>query len=741
MTKSLLRCSASILLALSSTSLIAGSDSLIPLPQNIVVSKGASFKLSGSTTITYKGAAAKAAAELLASALRPATGYAFAVKSAKSPSANSIFLDTSSQIKGIDGYALKSNNKGVHLRAASLGGLVSGTQTIRQLLPEEIFSTKKAKADWAIEPVVITDFAEYPWRGVMLDVSRYFLNKEYVLRYLDMMAMHKLNVFHWHLIDDCGWRIEIKKYPKLTEIGAKRGSGRFAHEGFYTHEDIKEIVAYAVARNIEVVPEIEIPAHTQSALAAYPHLGCTGKQFTVPDRHSISPEIYCAGKESTYEFLEDVMDEVTALFPSKWIHIGGDEAKYQRWKECPDCQKLKKKEGLQSEKQLQGYMTNRIGKYVSKKDKVIIGWAEVLECDVSKETGIMAWHKPHQVTDGAKEGHPVVSSLVRHTYFDTPESKLPGEPAAATWTPPVSLQKAYEWHPTPDSLIGTAAAKNILGPNGAVWTDRFLHNRDELHDKPGEGTTAGDAYVDYLSLPRFSALAEVGWTAKDKRDYSDFLDRMKAQYLRYQGAGYNFRMPTPTLETKSNANGELSITGESPIKGGSIRYTLDDSEPSKDSKELSTTLTVSSDSTFKAKTFAANGDSSLTYTYIDPNNKFAKFGKKFGEWKSGKIGNKKPMEVVFDATGFIDKNGTYEITFQYTGGRERLDIDGIEVVRNDKDFVGKDIHHGIAAGRGTNNTYTIKVGNYETGASFKVKAQIYGDAGNDSNGVVLIKRK
>jgi hexosaminidase len=705
------------------------------------VAQGEGFTINAKTSISYNGTKAKAAAELLAAALRPATGYPLKLVASKSAQSNTLHLDISDKIEGIDGYALHVSDNGLRLRAATPGGLVSGVQTIRQLLPEAIYSTKVANSVWKIDPVTITDYAEYPWRGVMLDVSRYFMTKEYVLRYLDMMAMHKLNVFHWHLIDDCGWRIEIKKYPKLTEIGAKRGSGRFFHEGFYTQEDIKEVVAYAAKLNIEVVPEIEIPAHTQSALAAYPYLGCFDKKLTVPDRHSISPEIYCAGKETTYEFLEDVMDEVIELFPSKWVHIGGDEAKYKNWKECPHCQETKEKAGLKTEKELQGYMTDRIGDYVAKKGKTIIGWAEVLECGVSDRTGIMAWHRPHHVTDGAKNGHPVVSSLTRHTYFDTPESKLPGEPPCATWTPPVSLQKAYEWHPTPAELEGTEAAKNILGPNGAIWTDRFLHNRDVLHDKPGEGTTASEAYVDYLSLPRFSALAEVAWTAKDKRDYSEFLQRMKPQYIRYQNAGYNFRMPTPTLDTKREKDGTLVVNGESPIKGGKVVYTLDESEPNKDSKVLTSTLTAPKDSFFKSKTIAANGEESLTYTFIDATNKWAKFGKKIGEWKAGKVGNKKPMEVVFDATGHIDQNGTYQITFIYTGGTQRLNIDGIEVVRNDKDFVGKDIHQGFTGRRSKDNTYTIKVDNYETGASFKVKAQIYGDTGSNSNGVVLIKRK
>ena len=519
-------------------------------------------------------------------------------------------------------------------------------------------------------------------------------------------------------------------------------------EGFYSQEDIKEIVAYAQARGVMIVPEIEIPAHTLSALAAYPQLGCKGKQFSVPTRHSISPEIYCVGRETTWRFLEDVMDEVIELFPSEFIHIGGDEAKYDRWKHCPHCQKIIKKEGFKSEHELQGWATRRIAQYVEKKGKRIIGWEEILECGVDKKTGIMVWNKPAIAVKAANQGHPVVMANVRHTYFDTPESRLAGEPPAARWTPPVSLQKAYQWEPTPKG-VKPEARKHILGPNGCVWSDQFLHNAKVLADKPGQGTTASEAYIDYLSLPRMAALAEVGWSPQSRRNYGDFIKRMKRQYNRYTARGYKFRVPLPLIKIKASRDGKREVvalngadSSGSPIQGGVVRYTLDGSKPSLQSPvlNLSSPLVIEPQQLFTAATFTPDGKrQSLNFRHASKAAKWAKYGVKIGQWKSGQPGNGKPVEMTFDATGKINGNGTYRITFIYTSGAVRLDIDSVKVFRNDVQ-VAEDIHHGVTGASSSKNSYNVKITSYETGAAFKIKAQVYGDTGNDTNGVVLIKK-
>lgn len=743
-TRSLLPEPMRIALALSLllTGFIAAKPSIVPLPVSMEFSDGPGFPLNLETTITYGEAKSKPAAQLLAASLRPSTGLPLEMRESTSamPGGIHLKLENVEGMNGREAYQLVVTPQGVQVTAPTSAGIVHATQTLRQLLDPSVYGDRKAESDWQIPAVTIRDQPSYPWRGMMLDVSRYFFTKDYVIRYLDMMAMHKMNVLHWHLIDDAGWRIEIKKYPRLTEVGAWRGTGDSHHGGFYTQDDIREIVAYARERNIEVVPEIEIPAHTLPALVAYPELGCTGKQFEMPTRHSISPELYCVGRESTWIFLENVMEEVCELFPSRFVHIGGDEARYQRWNACEHCQSRIKEQGLKSSKQLQGWATTRIEKVLKKHGKQIIGWDEILDCGVSNSAGIMTWHKPSTAVDGARRGNPVVMALTGHAYFDVAESKLPGEPPTAGWIPPISLEKAYRWDPTPKGLE-EKAAKNILGANGCVWTDQFLHRADVLADKPGAGTTASEAYVDYLSLPRMAALAEVTWTPLEQRNYDDFRCRMKTHYLRYEAAGYQFRMPTPHLQVNRQSDGGLKVDGESPIKDGKVHYSLDGADPTADSPVLSGAIKAPSGKIFKARTVAASGRQSLVWAHKDPSNRFAHLGRPIGEWKSGQVGNGKPMEVTFDATGLIDSNGTYLITFQYTGGQQRLDIDGVEVVRNDVDPVGKDVHHGFTGGSTKDNVYTIKVDSYQTGASFKVKAMIYGDTGDDSNGVVLIRKK
>jgi hexosaminidase len=713
--------------------------SLVPLPTEVTLSKAAAFELNRETQIVYRDEAARRPAELLALALRPATGLPLKVVPAGGKS-NVIMLrlDPSASTNE-EGYLLRSSPKGVLITASQAAGLFYGTQTLLQLLPTEVFLQKKAETvRWLIPSVKISDEPVFGWRGMMLDVSRYFFTKAYVLRYLDMMAMHKMNVLHWHLVDDCGWRVEIKKYPKLTEIGGFRGKGEKRYGGFYTQEDIREIVRYAADRNIRIVPEIEVPAHTLAALVAYPWLGCTGKQFSVPTRHSISPEIYCAGKATTQKFLEDVMTEICELFPDEYIHVGGDEAKFDRWKKCPDCQAKIKELGLKNEYELQGWMTMELEKFLAKKGKRLIGWDEILKCGVSSRTGLMVWYRPKSAVAGAKRGNPIVMSLTKHAYFDTPESRLPGEPPAARWIPPISLQKAYEWDPLPKGL-DRIAAKNILGASGCIWSDLFLHKAEVLADKPGEGTVKSEAYVDYLSLPRMAALAEVTWTPQSLRNYPSFTQRMRRMYLRYRAAGYNFRMPTPLLEVQEQPDG-VTISATSPIEGGLVRYTLDGSEPAATSPPLELSVLVARDRTFKTATFLGDKQS-LTYTYIDESRKDSpELGKKIGEWKSGQPGNRKPKKMVFDATGAINKNGKYKITFLYSKGQQRLEIDRIEVVKNNHQVVAKDVHHGITGHRfQKKNSYTVVIKGYETGASYKIWAQVYGDKGTDSNGAVFIR--
>lgn len=634
---------------------------------------------------------------------------------------------------GPEGYSLSVTEKGVAVRADAAAGFFYAVQTLRQLLPPEATFGGKPQANpgFAIPAVEIRDRPCYPWRGMMLDVSRYFMDKKYVLHYLDIMAEHKLNVLHLHLIDDQGWRVEIKKYPKLAEVGGFRGEGEKREGGFYTQDDIREMVAYAAARHITIVPEIELPAHTLSAVVPYPWLSCTGKPQTMPTVHFISDDLYCAGKPGTWVFLNDVLGELCQLFPSTYIHIGGDEAKYGKWKACPDCQKKIQELGLKNERELQGWMTCQVEEILKKNGRQVIGWDEILRCGVSTTAGIMPWNDPRAGADAARKGNPVVMALTGHCYFDTPESKLRGERPGAAWLPPITLEKAYGWDPMPGGLA-PEQQKNILGAHGCLWTDMFLHKPQIKNYGPAN-------YCDYFTLPRAAALAEVCWTPKSLRDWSGFQRRMASQYVRYGAAGWSYRLPLPEVKMDRQADGSALVSAICPAAGGKVCYTLDGSDPTPASPALLGEIKISRPSDFRAISVAADGTASLVYETAKADTRFAKYGTAIGEWKAGKVGNRQPIPVDFEATGLINANGTYQVAFVYTGGVQRLDIDKVEIIRN-QTLVASDIHHGFTGGQAKDNVYTVKVDAYETGAAFKVRAYIYGDEGDDSNGVVLIKK-
>ena len=719
---------------LSLTILLLGLCSLqaspiIPKPQKIILAKG-SFSLSAKTKIGY-GKGAKGKAKQLAAYLKEDLKLSLRVVSAKKAGSNSIRfkLDSSLKHMGPEAYKMKITSRGIRISAPEKAGLFYAIQTIRQFLP---LKGKKVK----IPAQTIEDSPRFPWRGIMLDVSRQFMDADYVKRYLDMMPMHKLNTFHWHLIDDSGWRLEIKKYPKLTKIGAWTSHKGKPHGGFYTQKEIKEIVKYAADRHIDVVPEIEIPAHTLAALVAYPHLGCTGKQHRVPNRHHISREIYCAGRDSTYEFIEDIMKEVFALFPAKYIHVGGDEVHFDRWKKCEHCQAKIKKENLKNEKELQGYITRFFEKLCHKQNRRIIGWNEILTCNVSTTAGLMIWNRPQHAVTGARKGHPIVSAQVRHTYFDTPESKLPGEIVGAGWTPPVSLSNSYNWDPVPHGLTEDEA-KNVLGGHGCLWTDLFLH-KHWLRDRDKDDNRS-EVYVDTLTLPRMAGLAEAVWTPKADLDFDNFQDRMKRQYRRYEKKGYHYRLPLPTVKIMRSDKG-FKVLAQASIEGGKVHYTTDGSKPTADSPVFKKTVKIVKEKDFKAIVVNHDGSrQSLVFESIESDPRFAKYGDKFGAWKSGQVAARKAGAKTWEVTGLINKNAKYEVTFVYTGGGMRLDIDWIEILKNDR-LIKRIKRHGFTGGRSKGNAYQFQIKEYETGASFKVRAGIYGDRGNNSNGLIFIKK-
>ncbi|MDP3437681.1 MAG: beta-N-acetylhexosaminidase [Bacteroidales bacterium] len=428
-----------------------------------------------------------------------------------------------------EGYKIEVSKNGVTIEASSPNGLFYGVQTLIQMMPSKADKISEIK----LQRVLIDDYPRFEWRGLHLDVCRHFMPKEFVLKYIDYMSMHKLNTFHFHLTEDQGWRIEIKKYPLLTEVGSKReetliGSGRTSkqydgvpHSGFYTQEDIKEIVEYAAKRYVNVVPEIEMPGHALAALAAYPHLGCTSGPYKVATRWGVFDDVMCAGKESTFEFIEDVLEEVLNLFPSEYIHIGGDECPKTKWIECPLCQKRIEQEGLKDEHELQSYFIQRAERFLNSKGRKLIGWDEILEGGLAPNAAVMSWRGVEGGIAAAKQSHYVVMTPGSHCYFDHYQADPLTQPLAIGGFTP--LEKIYSYEPVPD-ILSQDEARYIMGAQGNVWTE-YMKTTD---------------HVEFMVYPRAAALAEVVWSEKSERDYKEFLKRLQEQVKRYDVYGINY---------------------------------------------------------------------------------------------------------------------------------------------------------------------------------------------------------
>jgi hexosaminidase len=429
-----------------------------------------------------------------------------------------------------EGYhVLTINKNGVGIHAVSGTGLFYGVQTLIQLMA---LSEKNT-----LPYVSITDYPRFTWRGLHLDVCRHFFPVSFIKKYIDVMAHYKLNKFHWHLTEDQGWRIEIKKYPKLQEVAAYRKEtliGHYSNQphqfdgkkygGYYTQEEIREVVEYAGQRHITVVPEIEMPGHSLAALSAYPHLGCTGGPYEAATKWGVFNDVYCAGKESTFTFLQDVLDEVMSLFPSEYIHVGGDECPKERWKKCEHCQKRMRNEKLKDEHELQSYFIQRIEKYLNSKGRKLIGWDEILEGGLAPNATVMSWRGESGGIAAAKSGHNVVMSPGFALYFDHYQARTENEPVAIGGFTP--LRKVYEYDPTPPSL-NSEEAQHILGAQANVWTEYIP-------------TTE---HVEYMVYPRALALAEVVWSPRETRNWDNFYERVNKHLSLLASWKVNYRKP------------------------------------------------------------------------------------------------------------------------------------------------------------------------------------------------------
>ena len=575
---------------------------IIPLPVQMEAGKG-SFTLAPSATISYQGGAEVAAvAEQFASLLRPATG--FALNTAEESDGDVRLLIDTTGLWRPEEYRLSIAKSRVTLTAATPEGLFRGIQTLRQLLPPQSEgSTTATDVEWVIPCVEITDYPRFEWRGMHLDVSRHFFDVNFIKRYIDILAIHKMNVFHWHLVDDQGWRIEIKKYPRLTEVGAwrvdreeqpwnsrepQRPGEKATYGGFYTQEEIKEVVAYAARRYITVVPEIEMPAHVGSAMAAYPEYSCTGGPFTVPPG-GVWPitDIYCAGKEKTFTFLEDVLTEVMELFPSPWIHIGGDEADKTEWRRCPDCQARISNEGLKDEDELQSYFVKRIEKFLNSKGRRLIGWDEILQGGLAPEATVMSWQGFEGGMDAAKSGHQAVMTPVSHCYFNVYQGDPATEPESFSGL--LTLKKVYSFEPVPPELT-PEEAEYIIGAQGCLWTEYVT-----------DGKTA-----EYMVLPRLTALSEVVWSPRDSRNWEGFSTRLPHMMERFDVMGLAYSKGSYSVEMTASYNeglNSITLTMTSEQPSPEIRYTTDGSDPGPVSTLYEAPLPLTSTTTVKAAIF------------------------------------------------------------------------------------------------------------------------------------------
>jgi len=508
----------------------AESPVIIPVPVSIQVLEG-QFEITHQTSIAYpeENSEISKTVDYLNQLVNKHTGFNLNIVDLEQAGNNCISFQTDDfPDLGQEGYILKSNEKGIQISAAEPNGLFYGMVTLWQLFPSN-------DSILVIPALEIRDKPKYQWRGVHLDVGRHFFPAEFIKRYIDIIALHKMNVFHWHLTEDQGWRIEIKKYPLLTEVGAWRDETILGHPrnrpvkydstrhgGFYTQNEIKEIVQYAADRYITIVPEIEMPGHAQAAIASYPELGCTGEKVKVKTEWGISPYIYNVD-DKTFEFLENVLSEVIELFPSKYIHIGGDEARKDQWEASEKIQQQIKGLGLETEEELQSYFIRRIEKFINSKGRNLIGWDEILEGGLAPNATVMSWRGTEGGIEAARQGHDVIMTPTSHCYFDYYQSKnTDQEPLAIGGYLPIDT--VYSFEPTPTEL-SEKEAKHILGAQANVWTEYM----------------ATTEHVEYMLLPRLSALSEVVWSPKEKRDLEDFMKRLETQVKRYEIMGWNYR--------------------------------------------------------------------------------------------------------------------------------------------------------------------------------------------------------
>ena len=560
---------------------------LIPKPVEMHRMEG-KCELSSSSTIGYNNKEAAATADMLADKINTATGFSLKAQQDKSATIQFNLNRKPDEQLGKEGYTLTADTKGVTITANETAGLFYGMQTLLQLMPDQIESPSPVNVNWTIPAVSIIDYPRFGWRGLMLDVSRNFFTKEEVEQYIDQMSRYKFNTFHWHLTDDNGWRVEIKSLPRLTEVGAWRVHrvGHFGDRaapkpgepatdgGFYTQDDIREVIQYAKERHITIIPEIDVPGHSMAAIASYPELSCSKDTSTKVNPGSSFSEWFNDGTfkmkidntlnpsdENVYVFLDKVFTELAALFPNQYIHVGGDECYKGFWMKDPGCQALMKKENMKTPEELQSYFMKRVENILKSKGKKLIGWDEILEGGLAPEATVMSWRGIKGGIEAAKMGHDVVMTPTTYAYLDYQQGERTIEPPMYS---SLRLEKCYSFNPVPEGVD----AKYILGGQGNLWTEQVPIFR----------------HVEYMTWPRGWALAEDFWTPDNEKNWPDFVNRVEDNFKRLDMAGINhaYSIYDAIINVK-NADGKKIIEMGSEVPGLDIYYTIDNTMPDNNS--------------------------------------------------------------------------------------------------------------------------------------------------------------
>ncbi len=734
------------------------NSGIIPAPQSLVLKTGF-FKLTEKTALQFETDADRQTAELFKAIVEEKEGFDLVIAKNFIQAPESMISFNSANPSGFkpEAYVLEVNANNIQLSGTSKG-VFYATQSLIQLYLTGLENHQ-------IQQCKITDEPRYAYRGLHLDVCRHFFPLDFIKKYIDLMAMYKLNNFHWHLTDDQGWRIEIKKYPKLTQVGAHRDQtvvGNYhdrmpqwfdgiKYGAFYTQEEIKEIVAYAEKKYINVVPEIEMPGHAMAALAAYPELGCGTNPgpYNVAEKWGVFPDIFCAGKEHTFDFLEDVLTEVIALFPSQNIHIGGDEAPKTVWKTCPYCQKRIKKEGLKNEEQLQSYFIHRIEKFMNKKGRSIIGWDEILEGGLAPNAIVMSWRGVNGGIAAAKQNNYVIMSpSTEGLYLDHTQGLSSFEPV--TIGGDGRIQKIYDYNPTP-AVLPASQKKYILGVQANLWTEYV--------------TTTNHA--EYMLLPRMFALAETAWTNLGQKDFKTFNENTIPTHLSWlDKTNTLYRVPEVigAKDTTINVNGKYIFSFKPSVNGAKIYYTIDGYQPNETTslytqpfvvnvakgecrpvksivitpsgkRSVVTTTILRNMDALKASTTSENlKQGGLNYFYVPGKFKSVTEIDAAAATRKGiasqiaftKVPNKaREYGIIFIGYINVNENATFEFSL-YSDDGSRLYIDDELIIDNDGDHARYEKSAGVAMQAGL---HKIKIVYFDDGPGSTLKVSVKGTDG------------